>query len=381
MSGRAALSGLSIAVALAAAWAGHELPVYPSFYPHEIEIRTLAPQQAAAALRQARVHAYLGTGLGFAGAPPEPIRAVESLGALVVVRVNRESPLGRDEGSVCAAVEQVMRALTEPEGDFVFHPYPVTPFDGDYLYHLDLAEAAKARVAAGASDRLPTGGELRVKASRDFVRRHPAWSAERADWDVEIREVNAAGLVAESAHALNGLIAPPWLRTGWFRAERLLSEAVRDPAQQQRADTDFSGLTSGGYDGLTERINLERDLVAALTNGCSAAIAGYTVKRQYFNDDYSAGIENVDSDAIEGLQSPTFIRTVKLKDFPWNGWLALATDAAPDAAWNPIAGMTDPFGRLMWDAMGDPAVLPSPREAGWMLNRISDVQRNQGAGP
>ncbi len=25
------------------AWSGHELPIYPSFYPHEIEIRTLPP--------------------------------------------------------------------------------------------------------------------------------------------------------------------------------------------------------------------------------------------------------------------------------------------------------------------------------------------------
>jgi hypothetical protein len=68
---------------------------------------------------------------------------------------------------------------------------------------------------------------------------------------------------------------------------------------------------------------------------------------------------------------------VKLKDFPWNGWLTLGINARPAAAWNPIAGMTDKFGRLMWYALGDPALLPSPYDSGWMLNRVADVQPGQ----
>jgi hypothetical protein len=28
----------------------------------------------------------------------------------------------------------------------------------------------------------------------------------------------------------------------------------------------------------------------------------------------------------------------------------------------------------MWSAIGDPAVIPAPNDAGWILNRISDVQ-------
>ena len=64
---------------------------------------------------------------------------------------------------------------------------------------------------------------------------------------------------------------------------------------------------------------------------------------------------------------------MKLKDFPWNGWLALGIDGKPAAAWNPIGGMTDPFGRLLGFTVGDPALLPSPYESGWMLNRIADL--------
>jgi hypothetical protein len=107
--------------------------------------------------------------------------------------------------------------------------------------------------------------------------------------------------------------------------------------------------------------------------GCRKTVAGYTVKREYFNSEFSAGIENIAYDAHEGFNSPMFIRTAKLKDFPWNGWLALGVDGRAKAAWNPIAGFTDPFGRLMWFALGDPAVVPSPYDENWVFNRISDV--------
>ena len=53
--------------------------------------------------------------------------------------------------------------------------------------------------------------------------------------------------------------------------------------------------------------------------------------------------------------------------------LAQARHRDPGAAWNPVGGMTDPFGRLMGFAVGDPALLPSPYDAGWMLNRIADL--------
>jgi hypothetical protein len=48
---------LCAAAAVTVAWGGHELPVYPSFYPHEIEIKSLAPEQAASELRDGKIQA------------------------------------------------------------------------------------------------------------------------------------------------------------------------------------------------------------------------------------------------------------------------------------------------------------------------------------
>ncbi len=61
---------------------GHELPVYPSYYPHEIEIKTIAPDAAGSRLLQSKIHAYLGNEPHFSGSVSD-LSTVESLGSLV----------------------------------------------------------------------------------------------------------------------------------------------------------------------------------------------------------------------------------------------------------------------------------------------------------
>ena len=237
------------------------------------------------------------------------------------------------------------RSCAKPvaDDDVVLHPYPVTPLHGDYLYHADVAEAAKARFAGAET---PVR-ELRVKATGSVAQAHPAWSAQTDAWDVEVFDVDAADLSPHRRARPTAGSRRPGSRPAGFTPSVSWPMRRSDPAEKQRADTDFQRLTAGDFKDLTERVNLERDLVASLTAGCRTVVAGYTVKREYFNAEFSAGIENIGYDAIEGLHSPMFLRTAKLKDFPWNGWLRLGIAAGPTAAWNPIGGMTNPFGRLM----------------------------------
>jgi hypothetical protein len=253
-----------------------------------------------------------------------------------------------------------VRELAAKGGDVVAHPYAVTPLHGDYLHHVDLAEAAVARFSGGGA--VPGGG-LKVRAegalAQGLIRAE--WRAEGADWDAVIQEVDAGQLVASATSAVNGWLGPPWVRSGWFHAHRLLAASIADAEIRRRVDADLGRLQSGDVADPAERANLERDLLRRLTAGCRGAVAGYTVKREYFNASFSDGIENIAFDALDGFNSPMFLRTVKLKDFPWNGWLKLGTAALPKAAWNPIGGFTDDFGRLMW-------------YQGWILNRISEVE-------
>jgi hypothetical protein len=376
MNARRALS-VAIAVLLLApvARSGHELPVYPSYYPHEIEIATIAPERAADLMRAGKLHAYVGGAPTFAAAPGDALGSAESLGAFVVVRLNPQSAHAKDDASGCAVAAAITRDMAARAGGsgLIVHPYPVTPFHGDYLAHADRAEAARQQILSPDAPPLP--GDLEVRTgtalTRSLVR--PDWLSDGA-WDAAVEEVSAAGLVADATVALNGWLGPRWARSGWFHAYRLLGGSMSDTARKQEIESSVARLQTAAYASNVERLNLERDLVGLLVSGCRTMIAGYTVKREYFNAEFSAGIENISFDALEGFGTPMFLRTVKLKDFPWNGWLQLGLDARPAAAWNPIGGFTDAFGRLMWFAIADPAAIPSPYEATWTLNRVSEVE-------
>jgi hypothetical protein len=355
---------------------GHEMPIYPSYYPQEIRIERVDRAHAANLLGEGKIHAYLSEEPQFPTAPPESM-AVESLGSFVVVSVNPASRLLKAE-TACAISEAVLRELAVVKGSgFIFHPYPVTPFHGDYLAQVDRAEAAKVRLLAGAGGaRQSKDLHPRVKATSALGRHlvHTDRQMQEAGWDASLEEVGAAAIVASSTEVLNGWLGPPWIKAGWYQAYRLLAGALGDQDAKGRAETDLQRLETRDYEGTVQRINLERDLVSTLTSGCNRVIAGYTVKRQYFNDEFSAGIENIAFDSLSGFNTPMFLRTVKLKDFPWNGWLRLGVAQEAQAAWNPIGGFTDDVGHLLWFALGDPAMIPAPYDAGWGVNRVSDVQ-------
>ncbi len=312
------------------AHAGHEFPFYPSFYPQEITVEALDARSAAQRLAKGTLHAYAGGDITDSGKSG----VVTSLGSYVVARL---------EPGRCADARSMKDAL--PAGA-VWHPYPVTPFHADYLDHADRAEAARVGAATG-----------------------------KKQTQVQIELVEARELMAKASARYDGWSGPPWLRQGWFHAYLLLAPTVTDV----RIENAARRLMRGDYRSLEERINLERNLVELLQARCERVVLGYTVRREHYGADYSQGVENVGYDALEGLASAIFPRTVKLRDFPWNGWLNVAAPAPPSSAWNPVVGgFGDAFGRLVWSALADPAFLPSPHGRGWIENRVSaSVEKSQ----
>jgi hypothetical protein len=185
-----------------------------------------------------------------------------------------------------------------------------------------------------------------------------------------VEEIDLRELTAAAAGPLHGGVAPPWIKQGWFHAWLVLGGSVREGEARDATQEAFQRLTAGAAERPLERVGLERALVARLASGCERVIAGYTLRREIANNDYSAGVENVAADSLGGFDSAIFLRTVKLKDFPWNGWLTVGVPRAPAAAWNPVAGFTDPAGRLVWAAVADPGLFPEPYGASWVENRV-----------
>jgi len=351
------------------ALAGHELPFYPGYYPQEIRIETVAPAAAGPLLARSALHAYVGAD-PFAGRKvPVNIGTSESLGSWMVVTTNRSAPALATREGRCEAAARVIKSFLPAPGVYVAHPYPVTPYHADYLEHFDLAEQRKKALEQRPSAAL---GGLRVRARGPLAETLVGSRAANGPaWDATVEEVSLDEVLASSRIAINGWLGPPWLKEGWFHAW-LLESPVMEPGPARRAAEDaYRRLTSGTASGLAERMDLERALLTDLTAGCERVVAGYTVRRERFNSEFSEGVENVARDSQTGFDSGVFVRTVKLKDFPWNGWLRLGMATRPAAAWNPIAGLGDPAGRLLWAAVGDPALLPAPGSASWVANRVA----------
>lgn len=349
--------------------AGHEAAIYPSYYPQEIRIDVVPPNAAQEALERGDIHAYLGTAAEWTDTKPH-IAFVESLGSYVLVTTET----AQDPDVTCTRMDAVVGALSEAAPGFVFHPYPVTDHHADYLHHFDLATAAKAQARRAATrDGTPNlkGADPVTQAWLDA-----RWPRRGSGEVVKIKLIDVAKLLAEHGYHLNGWTGPPWLKSGWFHAYLLLRDGVGDPQARRKIDALIRRLQSDGFSTKQERINAERDAVSLLTAQCQVTIAGYITRRQAYNMEYSSGVENVAYDSLTGLNSAIFLRTVKLKDFPWNGWLRLGVNGRPEAAWNPIAGFTDPAGRLIWHGIGDPALLAEPYGATWFGNRIADIKIN-----
>lgn len=355
--------------------AGHEIPFYPSFYPQEIKIEVMEPAAAARLLTKKSLHAYVGIDPFAGDAAPGHVTYAESLKSYVVLTLGRSGAPGDGEAR-CAAAARALKTLSTTPGAFTFHPYPVTPYHDDHVSHVDRVESERKRLAALAET---TGPGLRIRAKGRLASALLAGRASTSEQaaDATLEEIEVRDLVADRETRLNGWLGPPWLKQGWYHAYLLHAHTLGDEAARRAVEESLARLVQDPP-APAARANLERALVAALRRGCERVVVGYTVRREALNVEYSDGVENIAYDAQAGLGSAIFLRSVKLKDFPWNGWLRVGSEARATSAWNPIAGFGDATGRLIWLAVGDPALFPAPNNGGWVANRVRAVSSAPG---
>src|SRR5262245_48811940 len=144
-------AALVLAIALLAAVrgdAGHELSFYPSFYPQEIALTVLDAPAAARQLASKTLHAYVGSDPFTATTAPAHISYARSFASWLVLTFERTDGPYTDAAARCTGAARVARALGGTRSDVVVHPYPVTPYHGDYVRYADLAGAARKRLDA-----------------------------------------------------------------------------------------------------------------------------------------------------------------------------------------------------------------------------------------
>ena len=351
--------------------AGHSVGHFPSYYPDEIRIEAIEPAAAAKGLSDETLHAYVGAAPTFTGPVPEHVESVRSLGSFLVLSFKAASARFASADARCDCRARILGGAARRKSGRLHLP----SLSGDALSRRLPAPSGPRR--GGNETRLAA---RRASCIREDRRQRPARNDDRAlRWqlaadgaDVVLEEVPVDELLASTSVPFDGWSGSPWAKEGWFEAHRLLAPAL-DGAARAATDDAYARLVRGETLGLAERADLERRLVAALTHGCGRMVVGYTAKEEFFDAAYPAGIENIAYDALSGLNSPVFLRTVKLKEYPWNGKLHLGVRERSTGAWNPVAGFTDPMGRLVWSAVGDPAMIQFPFNASWMHNRVQSV--------
>jgi hypothetical protein len=359
---------VSILVAGGQGGAGHSVGHFPSYYPDEVRIDAVDPATAGKGLVDETLHAYVGAMPIFAGPVPAHVKSVRSLGSFLVLSFNATSAPFASADSRCAAARGILAALSEEKAaGFVFHPYPVTPYHADYLYHVDRVEAARDAVSRASAPTVPMKVGAKGLLAAAIVRAR--WGLAADGGDVTLEEVSVDDLLGEAGMQIAGWSGPPWVKEGWYQAHRLLAPGLK-AAPRRAVEENYERLIRGETLGLEEQADVERRLVAALTDSCERVVVGYALRQEFVGEKYPAGIENVAYDSLSGLNTPVFLRTVKLKEYPWNGKLHLGVRDRPQAAWNPVAGFTDVMGRLIWSAVCDPAMIQFPSNASWIPNRI-----------
>ncbi len=287
--------------------------------------------------KTAPLNLYIGASPRFDAGVPSFLKSAQSLAAFIVASPRAQSRDGR-----CQALAKAAASVPN-EPDTVAHAYPITPYHADYLGHVD---------------RVPKPAALTGSAP-------PV--------DVAIEEVSVGDVMRKAGVGAGIWLAPPSAKEGWFQAYHLLRSAVGGGERGERADGLYERLLLGRFKDQAERLDLERELVAGLNEGCERGVIAYRLRREVFSDDFSNGIENIAVDSQWGFNAPIVVRTAKLKDFPWNGWLRVGIEGEAKAAWNPVAGFTDAVGRLVWATVGDDAYLPVTYNSRWVQNRAEVV--------
>src|SRR5262249_56180167 len=89
------------------------------------------------------VPAWRGRARFAGGGAPADVRFAESFGSYVVITWNPALSAPGTRESRCESARTIARSFAPAQGLFVPHPYPVTPYDPDYLGHFDLAQARR----------------------------------------------------------------------------------------------------------------------------------------------------------------------------------------------------------------------------------------------
>ena len=413
--------------------AGHENPFQQSYYPHEVRFFKIDNPDEVPRLIAETSDTPVVKGLHLYLAPVSvddvkearrvgPAKSLKTLGSIYTVLLNPVDD-GRNPFASKKFRQAFARFLIDREalatglGDAEPLYIPITRYHPDYRFVIDIDQRIRgqwkpneAMVKQALADYLESvggsveGGRITIEGSEavlavagiegdaiaGVIVKQLAEKLEKLGFKVktismeasptrlrDLEEYQGVNIVVERLDLLDYIferlrnVNGIYVGLDAYDDARLAAHIYLKPGgADDEASRAAQKLLSGDYSGWQERMNLIRTLILGGIDESVRTPVMLTYQHYLYNDDYDQGVENMARSPITGPFSDVFYRTVKLRLFPWNGWLLVGLDVERSSAYNPVLGFTDKWGRNLWMMLSDSASVFQPYNGSWEVNRV-----------
>lgn len=372
-------------------YGGHELILYPSFYPHELRFFRVENAEDASQLIAQTSTTGTVKGLHLYLAPLKPaakrlnntkINFIQEVDRLYYLVINLDKRPWNNSAVADLLMNSISRdsVAAKLNGQPVY--LPILSYQGDYIYVADISESLRMKSFSIDSSELR---KLKITAIKLSVQEVEEEAVEAVaselgklgnvsvvkdgadDWDFKLSSISLNNFFQKNTVWANGIYFDLDAYQGYSLAAAIYRQSVNMSSEPQSI---YNKILYGRYSNEFEKMLLVRQLVRwGIKHG--GIIPLFITYRHYmFNDDWDEGIYNMAVNPLTGISTDVFYRTVKLKLFPWNGWLLIGHNDTEDCSYNPFMFEKTLYCRAILMLVSDSAFIHQPYNGSWEVNRV-----------
>ncbi|WP_448605502.1 hypothetical protein [Thermoflexus hugenholtzii] len=358
--------------------AGHENVQYQSYYPHEIRFLQVDNLDVAVRLfkntttsgRVEGLHLYLGK-IGKTEAKAN--YSIKYLNFITNIYLLRFSEFNRhlQNSKIRSVIAYGCINRNELAKEMLTSPLfiPLLPYHRETSYVKDIEERLKTIECTDIFQELKilkvgfTAGQEdladkiveQIKSNTGFK-----LNAEKVsnpnDWDILVTRIDMPSYVLSKLSYINGVYYGTDTFEGTTFIKDLFLNGKEKPEQRIISEEDLFLYT--------------RSIVSEWYERGFTYPLMYDIEYYIYNDDYDEGLHNMAWSPLVGLTEPSaFFRTVKIKLFPWNGWLLVGSPTVDKCKFNPFPVPGDQTCYGLWSVLSDPAFVLNPYNLTFEPNR------------
>jgi hypothetical protein len=359
--------------------AGHELIQYQSYYPHEIRFLDVDNTDLALKLMKNTtllsaengLHLYIDRLKKEAARINYTVKYLSHITTIYQLKFKKSNQYFQNNdlrltiSYGCINREELAK---ERQSNPLF--IPLLPYHRENSYVRDFEGMLKTRMCTDLPDKLSqlkiafvNGLEDLANKIIDQIKHNSGYriDAKRVDishdWDMLVTILDFSNYTISNLNYINGIYYGIDSFDGPFFIKSFFYEESKKPEWNIRNENDLFLYT--------------RMLVYDWYKNSYNYPLMYDTEYYVFNDDYDVGLHNMAWSPLVGFLEPSaFFRTVKIKLFPWNGWLLVGSPSVDKCRFNPFLVPGDATCYGLWSVLSDPAFVLNPYNLTFEPNRV-----------